>query len=228
MVAQARHVSRALKEQATRTARKLVETLETFIPRVAHVIAQTTRRVLPGETVPADAKVVVSVFEPHTAIIRKGKLANATAFGRVVWLDEVEGGIISRYDVLDGNPPEDAQVRPSLEHHVALFAHPPHLLAGDRGTSAADNERYARKLGVKQVVLPQPGATSAARTADERQAWFRRGKRWRAGIAGRISGLKRGQGLERCRYHGDAGMEWWVGWGVIAHDLRVIARKMAA
>lgn len=227
MVAQARQVGTALKEQARGTARQVAETLERFIPRVEQVITQTTRRVLQGETVPATEK-LVSLFEPETAIIRKGKIANATEFGRVVWLDEVEGGIISRYDVLDGNPPEDAQVPRSLDHHVAVFEHPPNLLAGDRGTYSVDNERYARKLGVKQVVLPKPGAKSHARQAYERQAWFRRGKRWRAGIEGRISGLKRGQGLARCRYHGDTGMERWVGWGVIAHDLRVIARKLAA
>ena len=227
MVEQARQVGTALKEQTSRTARKLAETLDTFIPRVDQVIAQTTRRVLQGETVPAAEK-LVSLFDPETAIIRKGKIATATEFGRVVWLDEVEGGIISRYDILDGNPPEDQQIPRSLDHHVAVFEHPPHLLTGDRGTYSADNERYARKLGIKQVVLPQPGGKSKARTAYERQAWFRRGKRWRAGIEGRISGLKRGQGLERCRYHGDAGMERWVGWGVISHDLRVIARKMAA
>ena len=227
IVAQARQVGSALKAQASRTARKLAETLDTFIPRVEQVVNQTRRRVLQGETGPAAEK-IVSLFDPETAIIRKGKLAKATEFGRVVWLDEVEEGIISRYDVLDGNPPEDAQVPRSLDHHVAVVEHPPNLLAGDRGTYSAANERYARKLGVKQVVLPKPGAKSHARQAYERQAWFRRGKRWRAGIEGRISGLKRGQGLARCRYHGDAGMERWVGWGVIAHDLRVIARKLAA
>lgn len=210
MVDQARAVGAALKAQANRTVHKRVETLETFIPRVEQVIAQTRRRVLQGEQVPAPEK-LVSLFEPETAIIRKGKIANATEFGRVVWLDEVEGGIISRYDVLEGNPAEEQQIPASLDHHGALFEHPPNLLTGDRGTYSADNERYARKLGVKQVVLPKPGAKSKARTAHEGQAWFRRGRRWRAGIEGRISGLKRGQGLERCRYHGDAGMERCVG-----------------
>jgi transposase, IS5 family len=227
LVKQARQVGAALQEQPSRAARKVAETLETFIPRVEQVMAQTTRRVLQGETVPANEK-VVSLFEPETAIIRKGKIANATEFGRLIWLDEVEGGIISRYDVLDGNPPEAAQVPRSLDHHVAVFERPPNLLAGDRGTYSANNERYAAQLKVKQVVLPKPGAKSKARQAHERQPWFRRGRRWRAGIEGRISGLKRGQGLERCRYHGAAGMERWVGWGVIAHDLRVIARKIAA
>jgi IS5 family transposase len=48
-----------------------------------------------------------------------------------------------------------------------------------------------------------------------------------AGIEGRISGLKRRYRLDRCRYHGTAGMERWVGWGVIAHNLRVIAQATA-
>ncbi len=108
-----------------------------------------------------------------------------------------------------------------------MCAHPPHRRAGDRGTAAAATERPARKLGVKQVVLPKPGAKAQARHAYERRAGFRRGRRWRAGIEGRSSGLQRGQGLARWRDQGDDGLERWVGWGVIAHDLRMLARKRA-
>ncbi len=71
------------------------------------------------------------------------------------------------------------------------------------------------------------GTKSASRIAYERQRWLGRGRNWRAGIEGRISGLKRGQGLERCRYHGDDGMQRWVGLGLSAHDLRVIAQATA-
>jgi IS5 family transposase len=81
---------------------------------------------------------------------------------------------------------------------------------------------------VKEVVLPNPGAKSAQRMAYEQQRWCRRGHTWSAGIEGRISRLKRRQKLDRCRYHGTAGMERWVGWGVIVHDLRVIAQATAA
>jgi IS5 family transposase len=176
---------------------------------------------------PASEK-LVSLFEPHTAIIRKGKPGKPTEFGRVIWLDEVEGGIISRYAVLEGNPAEDAQLPPSLDQHRRLFHRSPRLLAGDRGVHSTANERYAATLGVKEVVLPKPGAKSAKRMAYEQQRWFRRGHNWRAGIEGRISGLKRRHQLDRCRYHGTAGMERWVGWGVIVHDLRVIAQATAA
>jgi len=191
------------------------------------MIDQTRRRVLHDEQVGASEK-IVSLFEPHTAIICKDKRPGHTAFGRLIWLDELDGGLISRYAVLSGNPKEAGQVVPSVDHHLARFHKPPHLLAGDRGTHSARGERYAQEQGVKQVVLPKPGAKSAARLAYERQGWFRRGRHWRAGIEGRISGQRSGQGLNRCRYHGEDGMERWVGWGLITHDLHTIAQATAA
>jgi IS5 family transposase len=225
-VQHAYRVGPVLTAQATAPGQQLAATLAHMVPLVSQVISQTTRRILQGEAVPAAEK-VVSLFEPHTAIIRKGKPGKPTEFGRVVWLDEVEGGIISRYAVLEGNPPEDAQLPPSLDHHRRVFDRPPRVLAGDRGVHSAANERYATTHGVKQVVLPKPGAKSAKRLAHEQQRWFRRGRDWRAGIEGRISGLKRRHKLDRCRYHGTDGMERWVGWGVIAHNLRVIAQATA-
>jgi IS5 family transposase len=68
---------------------------------------------------------------------------------------------------------------------------PPRLLAGDRGIHSTANEQYATKHGVKEVVLPKPGVRSAKRMAYAQQRWFRRGHNWRAGIEGRMSGLKR-------------------------------------
>jgi transposase, IS5 family len=226
-VQHAQRVGAVLQAQATQKSRKLGATLARVVPLVQQVIAQTTRRVIQGEAVPAPEK-LVSLFEPHTAIIRKGKPGKPTEFGRVLWLDEVEGGIISRYAVLEGNPAEDAQLPPSLDHHLRVFKRPPRLLAADRGVHSTANERYAATYGVKRVVLPKPGAKSAKRIAHEQQRWFRRGRDWRAGLEGRISGLKRRHRLDRCRYHGTAGMERWVGWGVITHNLRVIAQAIAA
>ncbi len=222
----AQQVGAALRAQATERAHHVADTLDHYLPLVEHVIAQTTRRVFDGEAVPASDK-IVSLFEPHTAIIRKGKPGRPTEFGRVLWLDEVDGGIISRYEVLAGNPPEPEQLPRSLDHHRAVFAHPPRLLAGDRGVHSSANERYAAAQGVRQVVLPKPGAKSAKRIAHEQQRWFRRGHDWRSGMEGRISGLKRRHRLDRCRNHGADGMERWVGWGIIAHDLRVIATATA-
>lgn len=226
VVRQAKQVAVLCTEQASTTTHRLAATLEQLIPRVEQVIAQTTRRVIHGESVPADDK-LVSLAEPHTAIIRKGKTGHPVEFGRVVWLDEVEGGIISRYEVLPGNPNDADQLPPSLNHHVQQFGRPPNLLAGDRKTFSPTNERYAEAHGVKHVVIPKPGGKSSQRLAHERQRWFRRGRDWRAGIEGRISVLKRRHKLRRCLYHGPDGMERWVGWGILAHNLHRIAPATA-
>jgi IS5 family transposase len=226
VVEQAHQTVDAVTMSADVAAQRLGGRLDEVLPLVEQVIGQTTRRVLQGETVPAPEK-VVSLFEPHTAILRKGKPGKPVEFGRLLWLDEVEGGIITRYQLLDGNPDEAAQVVPSVDAHIDRFGHPPELVAGDRGLQSANNERALAQRKVAQIVLPKPGKKSAKRIAHERQDWFVAGRNWRAGIEGRISGLKRRHKLNRCRYHGDAGMHRWVGLGLLAHNLRVIARATA-
>lgn len=221
------HLHRHVQQQPDHLAQRLADTLETCIPRVEQIIRQTTRRVIHGEAVPAREK-LVSLFEPHTAIIRKGKAGKPVEFGRVLWLAETEGGIITQARILDGNPDDAAELLPSLDQHIQQFGKPPKLLAGDGKLATPSNEQTAQERGVQQVVLPRPGRKPATRVAHERQRWFRQGRDWRAGIEGRISGLKRRHGLNRCRYHGADGMARWVGWGVIAHDLRMIAQHQAA
>lgn len=227
VVARATSVADALKQHAERRAQHLAAQLATFLPRVNQVIDQTSQRVLAHQSVPAAQK-LVSVFEPHTAIIRKGKIGKAVEFGRVVWLDEVEGGLITRFAILPGNPPDADQLKPSLDHHRTVFDRPPRLLAGDRKVFSPTGETYATQQGVQYVVLPKPGAKSPLRLAHERQPWFRSGRNWRSGHEAHIGLLKRRFGLRRCLYHGDQGMYRWVGWGVIAFDLWTIARKVAA
>jgi IS5 family transposase len=221
------HLQSRVQQEADRLAQRLTETLRSFVPRVEQVIQQTTRRVVQGEQVPASEK-LVSLFEPHTAVIRKGKAGKPVEFGRVLWLGEVEGGIITQAKLLEGNPDDAGQFLPSLDTHVQQFGRPPNLVAGDGKLATATNEQTAQQRGVTHVVLPRPGRKTTARQEYERQRWFRKGRDWRAGIEGRISGLKRRHGLRRCHYHGDEGMARWVGWGVIAHDLRMIAQHRAA
>jgi IS5 family transposase len=226
-VQQAKQVLEALREEGSKQAEQLADTLEQFIPRVEQVIEQTVRRVFEDELVPAREK-LVSLFEPHTDIICRGKANKPTEFGHKVWLDEVEGGIVTHYRVLDGNPPDRDQWRPSLEHHVQQFGRPPDQASGDRGVYSPENEAYAAEMGVRRVILPKPGRKSAARRQHEQQRWFKRGRRFHVGVEGRISVLKRKHDLDRCLDHGEDGFERWVGWGIITGNLAVIGATLAA
>jgi IS5 family transposase len=205
----------------------LATTLAHFGDLLHQVLRQTVRRVVDGQTMPAQEK-VVSLFEPHTAIIRRGKAApHDTEFGRRVWYSEVEGGLISRYQIQPGNPPDNqTQWKDSLRHHRKLFGHPPKTATGDRGVYSPENERLAQQAGVKEVALPKPGAKTSEREAYEAQPWFKAALRFRAGIEGRISVLRGPRGLRRCLNRGEVGMERWVGWGVITNNLVVIAMAL--
>jgi IS5 family transposase len=226
-LSQIEHVLPKLHQHSARPARLLAATFQHYLPLVRQVLAQTTRRVFEHQSVPAAEK-IVSLFEPHSAIIQRGKRPpHETEFGRKLWYSEVDGGIISEYRILNGNPPDDQHWVPSLKQHLRMFGHPPELAVGDRGVYSVENERMAHTLGVKQVALPQPGAKTPRRQRHEKQKWFRAALRFRTGIEGRISGLKRARHLDRCLNRGEDGLVRWVGWRIITNNLVVIAAKLA-
>lgn len=220
---QAQRVAEALRTMSVPTGKRLHEQLEEILPLMEQVIYQTERRVLHGEKLCAAEK-IVSIFEPHTQIIKRQKAGMAVEFGRKLWLEEVEGGIVSGYRVLEEAGQDDRYLAQSLTDHQQRFGHPPWLLVGDRGVSSPTNEQLATEVGVKRVVLPAKGKVSEKRKQQEREDRFRRGFRFRAGIEGRISVLRRCYELDRCRDHGDEGMGRWVGWGIITANLVTIAR----
>lgn len=227
LLAQVAQVQPRLARRQAGAAVKLSETFAYYLPLVQRVVVQTRRRVLQGRAVPARDK-VVSLFEPHTAIICRGKAQpKETEFGCKVWFGEVDGGLISEYRLLTGNPPDERQVLASVRHHRQLFGRAPRELSGDRGTYSPENEQQARQLGVRRVCLPKPGHKTARRRRQEKQPWFRAAQRFRNGIEGRISQVRRARGLTRCLNHGWAGLERWVGWGVIANNIAVIVMKLS-
>ena len=212
-----------LQKQSQQSANRLAETITHFIPLARQVIQQATRRVLQGEQVPASEK-IVSLFEEHTNIIRRGKQARPVEYGHKLWLNEVEGGLVSHYRILDGNPNDEKQWKPSLKAHMATFQQPPVQASADRGLSSDPNEKLAHDLGIRHVIIPKRGYRSKARLKHEHQAWFVKGRHWHAGVEGRISVLKRAHGMGRCLAHGLTGFHCWVGWGVIAGNLAVLGR----
>jgi IS5 family transposase len=222
-IQQATQTCEQLEQHLGKAAQRLKHTLATFLPLAEKVVDQTKRRILKGESVPAHDK-VLSIFEPHTDIICRGKENHPVEYGHKVWLNEVDGGIVTHYRILAGNPNDETQWEPSLEAHVECFGKPPEQASADRGLFSAPNEQFAMDLGVQHVVLPKRGYKSKQRREHESQEWFVEGRKWHAGVEGRISVLKRVHGLGRCLNHGLPGFERWIGWGVIAGNLAVMGR----
>jgi transposase, IS5 family len=201
------------------------ERLETMIEQVRRVVRQTKARIFAGVTQFPDK--LVSLFEPHTEIIRKGKAGKPNEFGKLVQLQEAENQIITHYEVFEERPADQTLLLPAIATHERKLGRVPHLVAGDAGFYSRANEEGAQARGVKYVSIPNRSTRSTERRRWQKQRWFKRGQAWRTGCEGRISVLKRRHGLDRCRYRGTAGMKRWVGMGVIADNLINLGRRLA-
>ena len=107
------------------------------------MIGQTRRRVLEGEQVPSTEK-VYSLLEPHTDLIKQGKVETPLQFGHTVFRAESAQGLITQYAVLSGNPNDEVHVEPSLQRHRQTFGHAPHRYGSDRGFHSPDNLQACR------------------------------------------------------------------------------------
>lgn len=209
---------------------RLRTALDTMVPRVTQVMQQTRARIFGGDT-HVEHK-LVSLFEPTTEVIRKGKASKPTEFGKMVKIQEAENQIITEYAAYDTRPSDSALLIPAIESHHKHLGRAPRLVAADAAFYSARNEKAAHELGVKRVCIPNRSTKSAERKQEQKKRWFRAGQKWRTGCEGRISVVKRRHGLTRCRDKGDRGMQRWVGFGVIADNLinigRVLSRRANA
>lgn len=212
--------TRVIGEHAAKLAGKAAAELSRTLPLVRRVIAQTRARVFKGDVHYRDK--LFSLFEPHTEAIRKGKASKPTEFGKLVKIQEAENQIVVDYQVFDQRPEDRTLVAPSIDAHRRVFGQVPQLLAADRGFWSPANQRAAKQAGVKRVCIPALGRPGPEQAREQHQRWFRRGQRFRTGCEGRISVLKRRDGLRRCRYRGTNGIKRWVGWGVVSNNLWVL------
>lgn len=187
------------------------------------VIDQARRRVLEKESVPTAEK-IYSIFEPHTDLIKRGKVQKPVEFGHKVFLAESAQGLITQYRVLNGNPVDEVHVQSTLKRHTQLFGAAPEMFSADRGFFSHDSINHCHQAGVVLACIPQRGGKKTPeRQLHERSPAFKKGQRFRAGIEGRISVLFRGRGMKRCRAQGRERFEMLVGAAVLANNLMVIA-----
>ena len=182
-------------------------------------LAQTRARILEGDT--RWPGKVLSLFEPHTEAICKGKAGKKTEFGKLVKIQECETGLITDYAVYEKRPSDTELLLPSVQRHAEVFGRAPDLVAVDQGFYSGKNLRALEKI-VKKACIRQTGKGGKAR---RKERWFREGQKWRNGSEGRISVLKRRYGLHRCLYPGMDGIGRWVGWGVLSQNLSLLARQ---
>ena len=189
-------------------------------------IAAQTRQRLAGQT-PDGATRRVSLHDPDARPIAKGRLSKPVEFGHKAQLVEGDDGVIVDHNVERGNPADAPQLAPAVDRVRTRAGRPPRTVTADRGYGEKAVEDDLRDLGVRHVVIPRKGKPSAGRRAAEHRPAFRRTIKWRTGVEGRISALKRGYGWDRTRIDSTEGAKIWVGHGVLAHNLVKISTLAA-
>jgi len=189
------------------------------------ITAQTRQR-LAGQT-PDGSTRRVSLHDPDARPIAKGRLGKPVEFGHKAQLVEGDDGVIVDHNVERGNPADAPQLAPAVDRVRTRAGRPPRTVTADRSYGEKAVEDDLRGLGVRNVVIPRKGKPSAGRRAAEHRPAFRRTIKWRTGVEGRISALKRGYGWDRTRIDSTEGAQIWVGHGVLAHNLVKISTLAA-
>ena len=185
---------------------------------IADCVQEQTQKVLIDNRQSIDSR-IVSIFDTSARPIKKGKLGIKAEFGHKIIVQDTEQRIITGYQVLEENPVDSGLVEESVAKHQDVFDSPPQEIATDRGFSSADNEEKLKQAGIALVSMPKKGNLSKERKQHQKQHWFKRLQKFRAGCEAKISLLKRKFGLRRSRLRGFRGTKIHVGWAILTHNL---------
>ncbi len=198
-----------------------VNELEHYRPLTERVVDQASRRIVQGEKVP-NAEKVFSIFEEHTELLIRGKVAKPIEFGHMVLLQQVEEKFITDYDVFERRPTDESLVDAILERHEKTFGQLPESFAADKGFYQSMSKIRELEKDIPTVSIAKKGSRTEEERDREHHPLFRAGQRFRAGIEGSISALKRSFKMCRCLYRSFRTYCSSVGAHIFAHNLIVL------
>lgn len=200
----------------------LAEQAEALLPLMDKVTDQTERRVLHGEKVPPQEK-IFSIFEPDTDIIVKG--GRDIQYGHKLNITTGKSGMLLDVVVEDGNPNDAIRLLPMLERQVVIYGRPPRQAAADGCYASQENVARAKEMGVTDIAFNKKKGLKVDDMA--KSDWiYKKLTRFRAGVEGNISCLKRRFGLSRSLWKGSGGFKSYVWASGVAYNLLLMARLL--
>jgi len=217
--AQALQKAEKFIEKARRSSievQAIAEELSRYLPTMRQVVEVARRRLIDGEKVPNSEK-VFSIFEPHTELIKRGRRGKPVEFGHKILLSQSREKFITDYVVLEENKSDAKLLEVVIERHKEKYGHRPKAVAADKGFCPDGDEYEDLEELVDCLAVPR-------RTRDFGDEMMSLFQKWRAGIEGTISCLKRVFRLARCCFRGFKNFASAVGSAVFCHNLTVLAK----
>jgi IS5 family transposase len=218
-LAKAERIATVLSSSANELAKSIGTELSSFLPAMRKVVDAASRRQA-GEKVPVEDK-VFSIFEPHTELIQRGKRDTPIEFGHKILLSQTVEKFITTYEVFLKSPSDTKLLPKVVEQHHELFGSYPSGVAGDMGFHPGNDDFEALQKKYKKVdYFGVPG-----RLREFGDILMSTYQRWRAGIEGTISCLKRAFRLSRCSFKGFSSFCSGVGSAIFCHNLLTMVRR---
>lgn len=200
------------------------DSISHFAGLAEKVVDQTERRVIDEESVPAEEK-IVSIFEEHTDIIRKG--GRDTLYGHKLCLSAGASNLITDCIILDGNPGDSTLAVEMMKRHSVVFGECAEHAAFDGGFASADNLDKLKQQGIANVMFHKKVGLEIADMVKD--SWvYKKLRNFRAGIEGIISFFKRALGAGRSRRKGLCAFKAYAQSAVVSANLLTLARHALA
>jgi len=220
VVQKADKIVQLLNAEGSEPALAFATELAGYLP-VMEKIVSVARKRFNGETVPNEEK-VFSLFEPHTELIKKGKKNKPIEFGHLIFVTQTPEKFITDCILYEKSPSETTMLPEVVDRHEEQFGRKPKGIAMDKGchpgTEEMDYFRDEYDDEVEFIGIP-------SRSNDFGDEEMGRYQRFRAGIEGSISFLKRCFGLTRVLFKGFKGFCRGVGSAIFCHNFLVMARR---
>jgi len=203
---------RRARGRGARAKLKAAQALEQLADRCEKVTDQINKR-LKGEKI---TNRLISLRDPDARPIRKGKLGKPNEFGYVDQLCELttntkkgaRGFILPPTSEI-GNPAEDTLLPNTAKELRNLGIKLKEIMVDGAFTTTTTNTELEDLADTLHI---------AGRHEQGSRRTRRRRQRYRTGMEGRVSHLKRGYRLRRSRLKGNEGHQIWDGWATLTYN----------
>lgn len=213
-----------LEAMTEEKAKTWIEHVEHYRALLLKVVDQTQRRVFNQQSVPAAEK-IVSLFEPHTDVIVKGK--RNVQYGHKINLATQSDGFVTYLNIENGNPSDRIIYLPVLEAQQENYQQLPDSVVADGGYASQANVEQAKAKGVQRAVFNKRVGLSYHQMGVKKKT-FDALSDFRAGVEGNISELKRAFGMGKAMWKGHDGFKAYVWASTVSYNLIRMARFSSA
>lgn len=197
-----------------------------YVSLTEQVCHNAWRRVLEGQTLANDEK-ILSIFEPHTELIKRGKQPVPMQYGHNVLVIEDAVGFVIEHRVVDNGVLDQDLVVPVMRELQKRYQGKIKSASFDRAFHTPENQRELAAI-VRTPCLACKGQEKGRQQEKEGTVAFRKARQKHPGVESEIGALQSGNGLKRSRDRGKRGFERYVALGILGRNLQTLGKLLLA